>query len=472
MLSRLVLAAKLFRRDEKGLFVNATVEHLGPCKKLIRVEVDPQTVDKAFAETTSHFAHRAVLPGFRPGKVPLHLIVKTFAAKIENEVKKNLMSEAYTQALKEHRVRQAATPEVEEIQFGRGQSFQFTVTLESFPEFNLPPYKGIAVTREVGQVTDGDVERALNSLREQNSTYNDVSRPVQLGDYVIVNYKATCEGKPLTDFSSTLSGLAERENLWMHIAPGGSAIPGLPEQLIGATEGETRVAKVTFPSDFPVAVLVGKDGDYTVQVLKVKERLLPEVNDEFAKLFKAQNLDHLCQGVRQDLEKELSFRQKRGVRDQLIKSLTSNVQFELPESVVVNETNNVVYDIVRENQERGITPEAIDKHKDEIYAAANTGAKDRLKVGMILGKIAEVENIRAERDEINLRIRAMAVQNKVKLEKMAKQLMDSGGINQIADQIVSSKVLDFLELHAQVTDVITPSTLALSPQGSEGAPSA
>ncbi len=444
--------------------MNSTVEHLGPCKKLIRVEVDPQTVDKEFAEITSQFARHTALPGFRPGKVPLHLIAKTFTAKIEAEVKKNLINQAYDQALKENGLRQAASPEVEEIQFGRGQSLQFAVTLETFPEFTLPDYKGIAVTREVGQVTEVDMERAMNILREQNSTYNDVSRPVQKGDYVVVNYKGTCEGKPLTEFSPTLGGLTERQNFWLRIEAGDKVLPGLAEQVIGAVEGETKDAKVTFPVDFPTAAIAGKEGVYSVQVLKVKERIMPEVNDEFARLFNAQNLDHLRQGIRHDLEKELAFRQKRGVRDQLIKFLKDNVQFELPESVVVRETNSVVYDIVRENQERGITTQAIDEHKDAIYSAANSSAKERVKVGFILGRIAEAEKIKAERDEITHRIHAMAMEYKVKPDKMAKQLMDRGGINEIAEQIATAKVMDFLELHAKITDIVIPSAQAQSPQ--------
>ncbi len=446
--------------------MNATVEHLGPCKKLIRVEVDPQAVDKAFAETTSLFARQAALPGFRPGKVPLHLVAKTFVSKIETEVKKRLIQDSYLNALKEHGLRPALAPEIEEIQFGRGQSLQFAATVETFPEFTLPPYKGIQVTREVGQVTEADMERALNMLREQRATYSDVSRPVQMSDYVVVNYKGTHEDKPLTELSTTLAGLSERQNFWMHIEAKDSLIPGLSEQLIGALAGETRNVRIQFPSTFPATAIAGKEAAYTVEVQSVKERVLPELNDEFARLFSAKNLDHLCAGVRDDLAKELIYRQKRQVRDQIISFLKTSVQFELPESVVASETNSVVYDIVRENQERGVSPEAIDKSKDAIYSAANASAKDRVKTGYILGRIADLEKIKAERDEILQRIHAMAEQYKMKVDKMIKQLEERGGIGEIADQIATAKVMDFLELHANVTDTIAASPPAASSQPS------
>jgi len=448
--------------------VNVTVEQLGPCKKLMRVEVDPQTVDRAFAEVTSSFQRQASLPGFRPGKAPLHLIGKSFASRIEEEAKKKLINDSYQQALKEQNIRPVIYPDIEEIQFGRGQPLQFAVTVEIYPDFELPAYCGIEVTREVGQVTEADMERALQILREQRAQYNDVERAVQSGDYAVVNYKGTSEGKPLVDFSPSLKGLSERENFWMHADPSNKFIPGLTEQLIGATAGETRVLKVTFPADFAASVLAGKEAEYTIEVLKVKERVLPELNDEFSKQLGAQNLDHLCEGVRNDLQQELSFKQKRGVRDQIVKFLTSRVQFELPETVVVNETRNVVYDIVQENQQRGVTKEAIDQNKDAIYSAASASAKDRVKVGFILGKIAELEKIKASQEEIMQRIYALSQQHQIKPEKLVKQLQERNGIMEIAEQITTGKVMDFLELHAKITDVVA----AAPAPSSEAAPEA
>lgn len=434
--------------------MNVTVEQLGPCKKLIRVEVDAQAVDKAFAEVTSSFQRQAALPGFRPGKVPLALVGKTFASRIEEETKKKLITDTYNQVLKDQNIRPVTYPDVEEIQFGRGQSLQFAVNVEIFPDFDVPAYCGIAVTRETGQVTEADMERALQLLREQRAQYNDLSRAVQSGDYVVVNYKGVSEGKPIVEISPSLKGLSDRENFWMHVDPANKFIPGLTEQLIGANIGETRNIKVAFPADFAATVLAGKDAEYTIEVLKVKERILPELNDDFATSLGAKNLDHLCEGVRNDLQQELNFRQKRNVRDQIVKFLTSNVTFELPETVVANETRNVVYEIVQENQQRGVAKEAIDQNKDAIFSAANTSARDRVKVGFILGKIAELEKIKATNEEISKRIFDMSQEHQIKLEKLVKQLQERNAIIQIAEQITTAKVMDFLELHAKITDVV------------------
>ena len=438
--------------------MNVTVEQLGPCKKLIRIEIDVQAVDRAFTEVTSSFQKQASLPGFRPGKVPSALIAKNFASRIEEEAKRKLISDSYNAALKEHKIKPVSYPDVEEIQFGRGQAMQFAITLEFFPEFEPPPYCGIQVTRENGQVTEKDMERALGVLQTQSAKFQDVDRPLQAGDFAVVNYKGTIESKPIAEFSPSLKGLSERENFWMHLDPENKFIPGLADQLIGAQQGSSVRAAVKFPEDFAAKAVAGKDAEYVIDVLHVKERILPIINDEFSKTLGAKNLDHLCEEVRKDLEKELKFKQKRNVRDQIVKFLVSNVQFELPESVVSNETRSVVYDIVRENQSRGVEKEAIDQNKDAIYSAASASAKDRVKVGFILGKIAELEKISANQQEVVNRIYAMSQSNQIPFQKFLKQLQEREAIPQIAEQIATEKVMDFLELHAKVTDIVGSSS--------------
>jgi len=151
------------------LIVNVTVENLAPCKKLLRVEVDAPAVDAAYNGVTHEFQKQARLLGFRPGKSPLHLVVKAFTAQIDSEVKRKLLSESYRQAIAEQKLRVVGQPDIKEIQFARGQPYQFAVTLETAPEFGLPEYKGLPVKREMAVVTEEDIQRALNVLREQRA---------------------------------------------------------------------------------------------------------------------------------------------------------------------------------------------------------------------------------------------------------------------------------------------------------------
>jgi len=433
--------------------VNFTVEHLGPCKKLLKFDVPAEAVDASFEEVADQYRRQAQLPGFRPGRSPKHLILKSFGPRIERESRHQLVGKHFDAAVKQEKFRVIGEPIIEDIQFEKGKPFQFAATIEIVPEFELPEYKGIEVKRETRIVTDADIERALNVLRDERAAFEDVERPVQDGDFVVVDYQGTSEGKPLTEFAPTARGLTEKKDFWMYVAKD-SFIPGFTEQLIGANIGETRSVSVQFPEDFVSKPLSGKKGDYQVTLRGVKVKKLPSLDDEFAKQFGAEDLLKLRDGVRADLENEAAYKRKQLVRDQLVGHLLSRVEFELPEAVVQATTKSVVYDIVKENQERGLSKDALDQQKNEIYNFANKSAKERVKTAFILGRIAEKESIKATDEEITHRILMMARQNGIKPERLVKQLQERDAITEIRQQIANSKVLDFLELNAKVEELL------------------
>jgi trigger factor len=435
---------------------NVNVENLGPCKKLLRVEVAAEAVESVFEEITREFMKHARLPGFRHGKAPRHLILKAFSSSIEKEARQRLISESYREGIREQKLHVVGQPDIEEIQFGRGQPLHYAATVETAPDFELPEYKGLPVKREVRLVTPEDIERALDVLREQRATYLDVARPVQLDDYVVVHYAGTCEGKRLTEIAPAARGLEEKKDFWVHVAPG-SFLPGFTEQLVGAQAGEKRTVGIDFPSDFVARELAGKQGSYRVEIVQVKEKVLPELNDEFAQSLSTEDVERLRSGVRTNLEAELNYKLKRSVRDQLMRELLSRVHCELPESVVLSETRNVVYDIVRENQERGVSRESIDRQKEQIFSVANNSAKERVKAAFVLGRIADKEGIQATEEEVKQRVLRLAEQYQIKPEKMLRQLEERHGLAEIEEQIISTKVLDLLEQHARVEDVLPTS---------------
>ena len=432
--------------------MNVSVENLAPCKKLIRVEVEPAKVDETFEAITKEFMREAALPGFRPGKAPKDMVLRKYATDIEAEAKRKVISEAYRKATDEQKIDVLGQPDIEEVQFGRGQPAIFTATVETAPDMNLPEYKGIEVKRETRGVTDEDVSSAMERLREPQVKYNTVERPLQTGDIAVVNYTGTCEGKPITELAPTARGLTEQKNFWVE-AGANSFIPGFAEQLLGAKAGEKRTVNVDFPADFVTPQLQGKKGVYEVEVVEVKEKSLPEVNDEFAKTFGAENLEKLREGVRRDLQNELEHSQSRNIRNQIMRSLMDQVQCDLPETAVANETRNVVYEIVQENAKRGVPRDVFEKEKDQIYSAASSGAKERVKAAFLLQKIAEKEDIKVSQEEISHRIQAMAAMYQIPVEKFVKDLQKRNGLIQVYDQVMNEKVLEMLQKSAKVVDV-------------------
>ena len=258
--------------------MNITVENLAPCRKLLRVELDAKAVDEVFDAITKDYQKQASLPGFRPGKAPRAIVIKKYEADIQDDAKRKLIGEAYRKALEENKISAISPPDIEEIQFGRGQPLQFAATIETAPEFQLPEYKGLPVKREVKSVTDEDVERALNLLAQQHTKFETAARPLQMGDVAVVNYTGTADGQPLTEIAPTAKGLTEQKNFWVEITPG-SFITGFAEQLIGTKAGDQRTVNVDFPADFVTKELAGKKGVYEVEVVEVKEKVIPPLDD-------------------------------------------------------------------------------------------------------------------------------------------------------------------------------------------------
>ena len=438
--------------------MNVSVENLAPCKKLVRVEVEVQQVDQTFESITKDFQKQASLPGFRPGKAPKDMVLRKYEKDITDEVKRKLISDSYRKAVDEKKLDVVGYPDIEEIQFGRGQTLQFAATIETAPEFELPEYKGLPVKKETRRVTDEDVAKAIDALRQQQISFNTVERPAQIGDITVVNYAGTSDGKPITDVAPTAKGLTEQKNFWVEMESK-SFIPGFADQLVGAKAGDKRTVNVDFPADFVTPELQNKKGVYEVEVIEVKEKVLPAVDDAFAKSFGAENVEKLREGVRRDLENELNYSQNNSVRNQLINALLSRVNFELPESAVAQETRNVVYDLVRENQKRGIPREMIEKEKDKIYSAAAQNAKNRVKVSFLLQKIAEKENIRVSQEEVARRIQTLAAMYQIPPDKFIKDLQKRNGVMEVYDQIASDKVLELLQQNAKIEDV-PPGTLS------------
>jgi trigger factor len=444
------------------LIVNVTVQELSPCKKLVRVEVDAAKVDETLASVTKEYQRQAALPGFRPGKAPVAMVIRRYEKPILDEAKRKLISDSYKQAVDDQKLDVVGYPDIEEIQFGRGQPLQFAATVETAPDFELPEYKGLPAEREARTVTDEDVQKALDTLREARVSFKTVERPVQTGDIAVVSYSGVSEGKPITEIAPTAKGLTEQKNFWLEVGSN-SFIPGFADQLLGTKAGDHRTVQVDFPADFVTPQLAGKKGTYEVDVVEVKEKVLPSLDDTFATSYGAESLEKLRAGVRADLEKELAYKQNRSIRNQVVRHLLDKVDFEVPEGSLNRETRNVVFDLVRENQKRGASRETIEQHKDQIYAAANANAKERVKAAFLMRKIAEKEDIKVSEQEVRERILQLSNMYEIPPEKFLADLQQRDGIMEIYDQLANEKVINVLQEHAKIQDVAPGSGSAEPP---------
>ena len=432
--------------------MEVTITDLSPCKKQLRIEIDAETVNAKFDSVAKDFRRHAHLPGFRPGKAPLANVMRSYGDKIGEEAKRTLMSDSYSKALKENGLRPVIMPEVEELQFGHGKPFQYLATLEVTPACELPEDNGLEVDKERRTVTGADIDKALDTLREQRVSYTDVDRPAGEDDFIVVNFTGTIDDKPITDLVKVARGLTEQKNYWLN-AKHNPLIPGIVEALIGSGKDDKKTVTVTIPNDFIYEELVGKEARYEIEIVQVKEKSLPELDDKFAKGFGAESMDKLREGVENDLKNELEYSLKKSVRNQCVDKLLDAVNCDLPETIVNEATRLGVHNIVQQNHQRGVGKEVIDENKDRIYANAKADAEVRVKANYILSKIAEKEGIKVTDQELSRQVAAMATQQKVKPQKLAQQLKDNGTIYQVQEEILNAKVIDLLEEKAKVTEI-------------------
>jgi trigger factor len=430
-----------------------TIEDAAPCRKKLRVEVDAQRVAGTRAEILQEFRKFANIPGFRPGKAPEPMVEKRYAGEIDEELRKRLIPESYREALAEQKLKVVGYPQVEAVEYQPGRPLVYTAAVDIAPEFSLPEYKGIPLKKKLTVIKDEEVTKALESLREQQADFVTVEgRTLRTGDFAVVNYSGVADGKPIGELAPEAKGLGENKDFWLLVSSE-SFLPGFCDQLLGASAGEKRQVLVDFPPDFPQKPLAGKKATFFVDVVSIKEKKLPELNDDLAKKLGVENMEKLKDTVRKSLVAEADREQSGELRRQIIDYLLGKVAFDLPESLVQQETRSIIYDVVRENSLRGATKEQLEEKKNEIYGFATKSAQDRLRTSFILEAIAQAEQIKVEESEIEQRIVQLAQRARTTPDRLKAQLAERDGLGEIEEQILVGKTLDHLAANAKVETV-------------------
>src|SRR5213596_3070634 len=372
----------------------------------LQIELPPEEVSKEWDAIANSFARFAKIPGYRPGKAPRAVIDKRFRKEIQEELTKKLVSKSYHEAVEKEQLRVASLTNIEDIQFGEDKSMRFRATVVTAPEFELPDYKNIPVQVPDTKLSEAEVEAAIERLRDQSADFVDVpERALEMGDFAVLDFEGSIENKPISEIAPQASkNLHGGKKFWLHVAPE-NFLPKFCEQLIGLKPGETRLVIVNFPDEFPVKELAGKKADYAVTLRDIKEKVLPAIDDALAtKLAPGKTLAELRQLIEHDLEHAKEHDAERATEAQIVKYLHEQIQFELPQALLQNETRRALAELVQRNRERGVTDDMLkEKEKELIDGAANLAAH-RLKTNFILHRIAEREKIQVAKEEIDLRI--------------------------------------------------------------------
>jgi trigger factor len=435
--------------------MNVVVENLPNCLATLRVEVDPQKVSATRDEVAKEFGQFARIPGYRQGKAPRSVIEKRFAKQIREELEKKLINDTTRDAIAEQKLRVLQLANIDDVQIGDDNKMSFVATVVTQPEFQLPNYKGLLVAIRSTDVSEAEVDESIENLRDQASDFVDIKedRGAKMEDFVVVDYRGTIDGKPVHDvFPKAGKPLSGNEDFWIKMTDE-AFFPGFCAALVDAKPGESRSFEVEVPADFPVEGMPGQKIQYEVTLKGIKEKTLPELNDEFASsVVKGKTLEDLRTMAREELARQKASSVEADKRNQVMKQLLSNVECELPQSMVRNETQRILADIVRENQARGVTEDVLKENEKELVGAAAQNARERLKGTFVLLRIAEAEGIKVTREELFGRIATLAQRYDMTFEKMLKELEKREAIDQIGEEILTGKVLEFLVANATLTN--------------------
>ena len=418
----------------------------------LQIELPADEVTREWDAIANSFARFAKIPGYRPGRAPRAVIDKRFRKEIQDELTKKLVSKGYHEAVEQEQLRVASLTNIEDIQFGEDKSMRFRATVVTAPEFELPDYKDIPVQLPDTKVSAAEVDAALERLRDQSADFVDVlERALQMADFAVLDFEGSIENKPISEIAPHASkNLQGGKKFWLHLEPE-NFLPKFCEQLIGLKPGETRLVIVNFPDDFPVKELAGKKADYAVTLREIKERVLPLIDDALAaRLVPNKTLEKLRQIIEHDLEHAKEHDAERGKEMQIVKYLHERIQLELPSALLQNETRRALAELVQRNRERGVTDEMLKEKEKELIDAAAGMAAHRLKTNFILHRIAEREKIQVAKEDLDLRVKQEAARYDISTEKMRRELQQQNALDDVAEQLLLGKTLDFLKANVSI----------------------
>ena len=421
----------------------------------LKIELPPEEVSKEWDAIATSFARFAKIPGYRPGKAPRAVVDKRFRKEIQEELIKKLVAKSYRDAIEQKKLRVASLTNVDQVHVGDDKSMSFEATIVMSPEFKLPDYKKISVELPDAKVTEQEINGTLERLRDQTADFVDApDRAAQMEDFVVLDFEGTVDGKPVSEVAPNASkNLHGGKKFWVRLAAD-NFLPKFCEQIIGQKKEESRTVTVDFPADFMVKELAGKHANYNVTLREIKEKVLPEVNDEFAaKLLPGKTLADLRHTIEHDLEHEKEHQVDHAKDEQVIKYLHENTKFDVPPPLLRNEMKRALAELVQRNRARGIPDEVLKEKEKELIESAAGVAHHRLKTNFILERIAEQEKIEVTREDLDRRIRQEAQRYNISTDKMRKEIEEHDQLNALAEQILLGKTLDFLKANVSVQPI-------------------
>jgi len=420
--------------------MKVAVEEMESCKRRLVVEAPADVVTKEWERAYDRVQKQARLPGFRKGHVPRSLVKVHFADDVRREVAQHLIPDVYRQALSEVRLDPVGEPDLQDVRFEEGAPLTFTAVVEIKPDIALGDVKGVEVEHTAAPVTGSDVDATLDRMREQQAEFRNVERAATPGDLVIVDYTLTIDGEQPVQQSG-----------YAFMVGDGSVMPEVDQAVAGMRTGEQRQVGFRLPDDYRKEALRGKSGTGELKLIEVKEKILPELNDDFAKsLGEFATLEALRAEVVKQLEARRASEERHAVEERVVDTLLGRHAFAVPESMIMRQIAHQVEHARERMRRQGVDPEGVQWDYPKLIGELRPGAERAVRRGLLLEAVAEREGFAPTDEVVDAEVEKLAQASQRPAPAVRRMMEKSGDLEGLRQALRERMTLEFLVTHATI----------------------
>ena len=420
------------------------IEDIDSTRKKIRVSLSSEQVVEKRNSVFRKVMGEVSVKGFRKGKVPRDVMESMYGKEVDQETASNLVSDTLSEALAERSLLPVTRPDITEMDEVKvGEEFAYSAEFEVIPDFELSDYSSIPVKKIVRQIAEEDIDVEVQKLRERaaQSKLIEEDRPAKKGDYVFVDYRGTFEDGEIIDDLNSQD---------VRFLLGGEQVPPeFEENLLGKKPGEEAEFTASYPEDFLIQKAAGKTVIFTLKVKEIHERVLPEVDDDFAKDLKVESVSELQDAIKQQLERMHETEQISSMREQIVDNLLSNNQFDVPPSMLEKEQESLKAGFIYDMRRGGVAEPEIGEDLEPKFAEK---AAESVRTSIILGRIAQKENLRVTRGHLDEHINRFAATSNLPPDHVHKFYEQPGNMEHLESQVRTQRILDLLLERAEVEE--------------------
>jgi trigger factor len=427
--------------------MKSQVEKLDGLKHRLNIEIPPETVAAALEKMYKQVQRVAKFKGFRPGKAPISLVKTEYKAKVESDVASQIVQDHYAKALDEHALNPVNYPEIEFDGLKEGEALKFSATFEVRPEVNLKKYTGLSVEKEKLEIKPEMVDTIIEDIRKNKASMVPVIeiRAAQNGDTAVIDFHGRIDGVDLPNGSGKEFLLELGANQF---------IPGFEDGVVGMQPGSTKKLNLKFPDDYSSKDIAGKNVEFEVKLHELKKKVLPELNDEFAKsIGEHQSLSHL----KEEISKDIASREEKRVRDDLktriLHALVENNTFEVPASMVAEQKKIIVEDVHHRMEGQGMTHEQFHEYSAKWDKDFDKSAEFVIRSSLLINTIAKKENLFSTDEDFEKKLADYAKQSGIEVEKIKGFYNKPENQSRLKFQMTEEKVVNFLIEKANVKEL-------------------